>query len=76
MPGQLAPFARLRTLRHLDLQIIRIDQVFAGHPKATGGDLLNRRAAQIAIRIALEAARIFAAFAGVGAAANSIHRNR
>jgi hypothetical protein len=40
--GQLAAFAGLGALRHLDLDVVGIDQVFGGHAKAARGDLLDR----------------------------------
>ena len=39
---QLAAFAGLRALRHLDLQFLRVDQVLAGDAEAARGDLLDR----------------------------------
>ena len=71
--GQLAAFAGLRALRHFDLQVVGIDQVFAGHAKTTGSDLLDRAAAQIAIGVWCEAFRIFATFTGVGAPTDAVH---
>ena len=49
VPRQLAAFARLRALRHLDLQLVRIDQVFGGDAEARGRDLLDLRAQRIAL---------------------------
>src|SRR5690606_14371204 len=59
---QLAAFAGLGALSHLDLQHFGIDQVFRGHAETAGGHLLDFRAAHGAV-----ARRIFAALAGVGA---------
>ena len=39
---QLAAFAGLGTLRHLDLDVVRVGQVQAGDAEAAGGDLLDR----------------------------------
>ena len=50
-PGQLAAFAGLRALRDLDLQIVRVDQVIRGDAETRRGHLLDRAAAQIAVRI-------------------------
>ncbi len=71
--GQLAAFAGLRALRHLDLQLVGVDQVICGHAEAAAGHLLDGAAAQIAVRIALEARFVFAALAGVGHAADAVH---
>ena len=70
---QLAAFAGLCALRHLDLQLVGVDQVVGGYAKASAGNLLHRAAAQIAVRIALEALFVFAAFAGVRHAADPVH---
>src|SRR5574343_1304646 len=45
---QLAAFARLGALGHLDLDLVGIDQVFGGHTKAAGSDLLDGRTQRIA----------------------------
>ena len=41
--GELPAFAGLRALRHLDLQLVGVDQVFGGHAEARRRDLLDRR---------------------------------
>ena len=74
--GQLAAFTRLGPLRHLDLDFVRIDEVFARHAEPTRGDLLDRAAAEIAVGIGLEADRVLAPFAGVALSAHPVHRNR
>ena len=48
MSGQLATFAGLRALRHLDLQLVRVDQVFGGDAEARRRDLLDARAQRVA----------------------------
>ena len=53
--GQLAAFAGLRALRHLDLHHVGVDQVLGGHAEAARGDLLDRRAHRVAVRQRLEA---------------------
>ena len=47
--GQLAAFAGLGALRHLDLHHVGIDEIFGGHAEAAGGHLLDRRAHGIAV---------------------------
>ena len=71
--GQLAAFAGLGALRHLDLQFVGVDQVVGGDAEAAAGHLLDGAAAQIAVGVALEARFVFAAFAGVGHAADAVH---
>ena len=53
--GQLAALAGLGALRHLDLQVVGIDQIFGGDAEAARGDLLDRRAHRIAVGQRLEA---------------------
>ena len=71
--GQLAAFAGLCALRHLDLQLVGVDQVVGGDAEAAAGHLLHGAAAQIAVGVALEALFVFAAFAGVRHAAEAVH---
>ena len=72
-PGQLAALARLGALGHLDLQVVGVDQVLAGHAEAAGGHLLDRAAAQVAVVVGGEAIGVLAALAGVGLAAQPVH---
>ena len=51
--GELAAFAGLGALRHLDLQLVAIDQVIGGDAEARGGHLLDGAAAPVAVGIAL-----------------------
>ena len=74
--GQLPALAGLRALRHLDLQIVRIHQVFDGDAEAARGDLLDRGPHRIAVRQRLVAIGLLAAFAGVRLAADAVHRDR
>ncbi len=71
--GKLAALAGLGALRHLDLQFVCVHQVVGGDAEARRSDLLDRRAAQIAVGISLEAAFVFPAFARVGFAADAVH---
>ena len=73
--GQLAALARLGALGDLDLHVVGIDQIFGGHAESAGRDLLDRRAHRIAVGQPLEAVALFAAFAGVRAAADPVHRD-
>ncbi len=69
--GQLAAFAGLGALGDLDLQHFGVDQIFGSHAEAAGGHLLDLGALLGAI-----AGRVFAAFAGIAAPAQAVHRDR
>ena len=49
--GQLAALAGLGALGHLDLQLVGVDEVVDRHAEAPRGDLLDRRAAQVAVGV-------------------------
>src|SRR3954470_893717 len=76
VPGQLASLARLCALRHLDLKLVSVDQVVCGYAEARRSYLLDGTAAQISVRIWLEAFFIFAALASIRLAADTVHGNR
>ena len=69
---QLAAFAGLGTLRHLDLDVVGVGQVQAGDAEAAGGDLLDRGTA-LGIQ---QPVHVLAAFTGVGLAAQPVHGDR
>ena len=71
MPGQLPALARLRALRHLDLELVGACQVVDVHAEAAGRDLLDLRTPVVA-----EPRRVLAAFTGVRAPADAVHRLR
>ena len=71
--GELATFAGFCALRHLDLQFVGVDEVVGGDAEAAAGYLLDGAAARVAVRVGLEARFVFAAFAGVGHAAEAVH---
>ena len=71
--GQLAALAGLGTLRHLDLHLVGVDQIFRRDAEAAGCHLLDRGSQTVAIRQRLEAICFLAAFAGVRAAADAVH---
>ena len=70
---ELAAFARLRSLRHLDLQFVRVDQVVRGYAKPRRGHLLHRTTPQVSVGVGLESCFVFSAFAGVGLSADAVH---
>ena len=49
--GKLAAFAGLGALRHLDLQLVGVDQIVGGDAEARRRDLFDRRPPQIAVGI-------------------------
>ncbi len=77
-PGRLAAFTGLGTLRDLDLQHVGIDEIFRRHTETAGCDLLD--GGTLGVRLAVQKRHVtvgfFAAFAGVGLAADAVHRNR
>ena len=68
--GKLAALAGLRALRHLDLDLLGGNQIFAGNAEPGGGDLLDGR-----IPFGAVAFLVLAALAGVGLAAQTVHGN-
>src|SRR5690606_25127890 len=68
---QLAALAGLGALGDLDLQDLGVDQVFGRDPEAARGDLLD-----LAALLGAVAGRVFAALAGVAAAAEAVHGDR
>src|SRR6516165_6002673 len=76
VPRQLATLARLCALSHLDLQFIGVHKVVGCDSESTTRHLLDRAAAQIAVRVALEALLVLTAFSGVRHATEAIHCDR
>jgi hypothetical protein len=74
-PRQLSALARLGPLSHLDLQLVRVDQVLRRHPEAPTRDLLYSAAAAVAVLIRREPHRVLATLASVGLAAYAVHRD-
>ena len=70
---QLSSFARLGPLSHLDLEVIAVDQVLAGHAEAPRGHLLDGRAAEIAVRFGCEPVGVLASLPCVGPASDPVH---
>ena len=68
--GKLAAFAGLGTLRDLDLQYFGVHQVFGCHTKPSGGNLFD-----FGRFFRVVSGRVFAAFTGIGARAEPIHRD-
>src|SRR6267378_1191705 len=74
--GELAALARLGALRHLDLQVVAVDEILARHAEARRRHLLDRAAAPVAVRIFLVARGILASLAGIRLAAQAVHGDR
>src|SRR5262249_48173549 len=58
MSRELAAFARLRALRHLDLELIGADQIFAGDAEARGSNLFDSAGPRITVWIRNISSRI------------------
>ena len=71
--GKLATLARLRPLRHLDLQFLGVDEIEARDAESTAGHLFDGGILAVARRFQLIPHRILAALAGVAAAAEPVH---
>src|SRR6185436_5489762 len=76
VPGQLAALAGLGALRHLDLQLVGVDEVLAGDAEAARGHLLDGAALRVAVGHRQEPLGVLAALAGVRLAAQAVHGNR
>ena len=63
VPRELAALAGLGALGHLDLEIVAVDEVLAGHAEASRGDLLDRAPPPVAVRLAAIAGGVLAALA-------------
>ena len=70
---QLAALTGLGALGHLDLKLLGVDQVLAGHAKAPRRHLLDGGVLRIAVGQGSEALGVFATFTGVGLAAQPVH---
>ena len=73
LAGQLATLTGLGALGHLDLDVVGVGQVLRGHAEAAGRDLLDRRAAQVAVGVGREAVGVLATLTGVGLGAQPVH---
>src|SRR5205085_5111608 len=69
VPRKLSALARLGPLRHLDLQLVGVDEIVARDAEARRRDLLDGAAPPVAVVIVFEARGVFAALAGVALAA-------
>jgi hypothetical protein len=74
--GQLPALAGLGSLCHLDLELVGVREIVRVDAEAAGGDLLDRGAAPVSVRIRREPHRVLAALPRVRAAADPVHRDR
>src|SRR5262245_35739807 len=70
---QLATFSGLRSLRHLDLQIVGVHQVLGRNTETGRGYLLDGAASPVTILVALISAWILTTFSSVALATDPIH---
>ena len=74
-PGQLAALAGLGALRHLDLQVVGVDEVLAVTPKRPDATCLIAERRRSPFGVAHVAVGVLAALAGVRLAADAVHRD-
>src|SRR5581483_2613656 len=74
--GQLAAFAGLGALRHLDLQLPRADEVLAGDTEAARGHLLDGAVLRVAVGQRAVALRVLPALARIALATDAVHGDR
>ena len=72
--GQLSALTRLRTLCHLYLYLLGIDEILCRNAKASAGNLFCLAAETHAIHLCMIAGIILTTLTGVGACAYLIHR--
>src|SRR5512143_295569 len=73
--GKLTTFAGLGALRHLDLQIVGVDEIFRRHAKPTRRHLLDARTHRVAVWQRYIAIGFFTTLAGVGTTTDAVHGN-
>ncbi len=73
LAGQMATFAGLGALSHLDLDLEGTRQIAARHAKAGACHLFDGRVLGVAVGKRRLAARVLAALAGVGASVQAVH---
>jgi hypothetical protein len=71
--GQLAAFAGFGALRHFDFEFLGVNEIVGGHAKPRRGNLFDFVGGS---RLETIGVGIFAAFAGIAAAAQLIHSKR
>ena len=70
---QLSALAGLGPLGDLDLKIVGVDQVLAGHPETARGHLLDRAPSQVAVLVGREPLGVLSALSGVRPSADPVH---
>ena len=72
-PGQLTALTGLGALGHLDLEVVGVHQVLRRDAEAPGGDLVDRRPAQVAVGVGDVTVRVLTTLARVRLAADPVH---
>ena len=73
---KLSAFTGLGSLRHLDLYLFGIHQVFGGHSETSRCHLLGLATERDAVERVVKAVRILASFARIAPCAQLVHRKR
>src|SRR5205823_7827861 len=76
VPGELAALTRLRTLRHLDLQLVGKDAVLRRNPEPSRSDLLDPRVSVDGLATSTISDRVLAALTGIALSAEPVHGDR
>ncbi len=71
--GQLSALAGLRALRHLDLYLLRVHQVFGRHAEAARGYLLRLARQRYPVHLRMIAGIVLAALTGIASGAEFVH---
>ena len=71
--GQLTAFSRLCALCHLDLNLLRVDEIFRGYAETSAGHLLGLAVQADAVHFGVEPGRVLTALACVRPAADLVH---
>src|SRR5258706_3401493 len=75
MTRQLTALSRLCSLSHFDLKFASVTEIVAGHTKAAGGNLFDRRIFPISVFFAEKADFVLTAFTAIALASNPVHGN-
>ena len=74
--GQLTALTRLGPLGHLDLNVVRVDQILGGHTETTGCHLFDRGTLRISGTVGqrIEALGFLSTLTGIGLTSDLVHR--
>ena len=71
--GQLSAFTRFCTLRHLDLQLLCIDQIFRRNAETSRSNLLGLAAERHAVHLRVVTDIVFAALTRIASCSKTVH---